>query len=596
MTARAALRKLAERHAVYEPGTAAEKRALLAVLARARLATAREVLRLHEILCFLRAQPDDEPLLADVERMLERFHARPDLRRHRATLVDTGIAGTVLEFPFFARTAQRLARDHPERLAVDWPRFESAARLGRLLPLLALDGERAFFDDPLFSWREWLRRFSGGAAAFLIERWHALPIAPFVRNTLYDELDPPLRFRLGPDTPSRTRAKWAEAAIAFQTRPLARARPDLRAAIRRPPPSIRAASAREGATLIGLARDAMLTRQRDLEVFAYGNAADVRLVDCGDGLAFACIGVLPERRSLLEAVYGLLTLKNGVPIGYALCTALFESSEVAYNVFETFRGSEAAAVFGHLLATIHHLFGSQSFAIDPYQLGHHNDEGIASGAFWFYQKLGFRPSEPERVRLVAAELARARRIPGSRSTRATLRRLANGYVFWQLRERRDVLGHLRVANASLAVSQLIADRFGGDREQAQRTCLAEGAARLGVDRATLAKLTAPERQAWQRRAPLLAVIPDIERWTRAERRSLFAVVRAKGGPIESRYLPLVAGHRRLRSALRKLLVLRPLPPPAPRGEGRGGGLSRKSGIFNRVEASHPVPSPDDELT
>ena len=58
----------------------------------------------------------------------------------------------------------------------------------------------------------------------------------------------------------------------------------------------------------------------------------LRIVDCDNGLQFACLGVVPERRFLLEAVYAFLTLRNGVPIGYALASALFDSSELAFNV------------------------------------------------------------------------------------------------------------------------------------------------------------------------------------------------------------------------------------------------------------------------
>src|SRR5260221_8761885 len=49
-------------------------------------------------------------------------------------------------------------------------------------------------------------------------------------------------------------------------------------------------------------------------------------------------------RSLLESVYGFLTLKNGVPMGYVLTSALYHSAEVAFNVFDTFRGAEAGPV------------------------------------------------------------------------------------------------------------------------------------------------------------------------------------------------------------------------------------------------------------
>ena len=44
----------------------------------------------------------------------------------------------------------------------------------------------------------------------------------------------------------------------------------------------------------------MVTRSRDLDAFSYGDPRDVRLVDCVGGLAFACIGVIPERRLLRD--------------------------------------------------------------------------------------------------------------------------------------------------------------------------------------------------------------------------------------------------------------------------------------------------------
>src|SRR4029077_15288644 len=136
--------------------------------------------------------------------------------------------------------------------------------------------------------------------------------------------------------------------------------------------------------LIDLAREAMVTRSRDLDVFCWGDPRDVRLVDAGGGLQCACIGALPERRLLLESVYGFLTLKNGVPIGYVLCSALFGSSEIAYNVFETFEGAQAGPVFGRVLRMGRSLFGSDSLTIYPYQLGHDNKEALVSGAWWFY--------------------------------------------------------------------------------------------------------------------------------------------------------------------------------------------------------------------
>ena len=66
----ALLRSLEATRLGYGPGPAAMKLALLRQLGATRLADARQVLRLHEHLCFVRAYPDSRAVLARVERML----------------------------------------------------------------------------------------------------------------------------------------------------------------------------------------------------------------------------------------------------------------------------------------------------------------------------------------------------------------------------------------------------------------------------------------------------------------------------------------------------------------------------------------------
>ena len=173
----------------------------------------------------------------------------------------------------------------------------------------------------------------------------------------------------------------------------------------------------------------MVTRARDLDNFIHADPRDVRVFEYQDGLSFACYGLTPERRLVLESVYGKLTLKNGVPIGYVLASGLFGSSEVMYNVFETFRGGESARIYGRVLSMARVLFGADTFAIDPFQLGHANPEGQKSGAFWFYHKLGFRPVAPKALALVQQELERLAANPRVRSSPRTLHRLAAEYVF-----------------------------------------------------------------------------------------------------------------------------------------------------------------------
>jgi hypothetical protein len=316
-------------------------------------------------------------------------------------------------------------------------------------------------------------------------------------------------------------------------------------------------SGRAARELVDLARAAMVTRSRDLDSFEHADPRDVRIVDCGGGLRFVCIGLVPERRGLLDAIYGYLTLQNGVPIGYVLSSALFRSALVAYNVFESFRGAEAARNYGYVLAMVRKLFGADTFTVDPYQLGHHNAEGLASGAWWFYHKLGFQSVDSEVRHFAHKEVARLRAEPGARSSRATLQRLSSAHVFLHLgRPRRDVLGRVALENVSLRIAEYLARRFGAGREAGLQACGVEAARLLGV---RSWKGFAPgERLAWERWGPLVLLLPGIDGWNRAEKRRLAAIVRAKGGRRESDFSALFDGHQRLRQGV--LALARPGPP------------------------------------
>jgi hypothetical protein len=382
---------------------------------------------------------------------------------------------------------------------------------------------------------------SEGDGAFLARRFDALDADPRLKETIWDEVDLPLRLLWAPGAPSRTHAK-VEGKVHWQRGPLQRERPDLRLALKRAP-RVRNVGEREGEDLIRLAREAMVTRQRDLDVFAYGDPRDVRLLDCGDGLVFAAIGFKPPRRLLLEAVYGFLTLKNGVPIGYVLNSALFGSAEMAYNVFETYRGAEAAHVYGWLLACVRHLFRVDAFTIYPYQLGQDNDEALDSGAWWFYQKLGFRPRDRGALALMRKELAAMGRRPAHRSSRATLEKLADHNMYYFTgRPRRDVIGEISLQSIGLRATDYLAEHGRGDHS-------AEAARRFG---AKLAGWTRDERLAWSRWAPLLLAIGGVETWTSAERRAAVAAVRAKGGRRESDFVRLFDAHRKLRAAILRM--------------------------------------------
>jgi len=524
------------------------KLALLERLARTRLASARAVRRLHEALCFMRAYPDNAAVLAQVQAMLARFAKRADLRAHRAALADSGIAGTVIRYRFFAGQALWLAERWPEHLRLDRDATEAQARIARALPPLLTPSEAQALAElrlPGFAALDRLRGTQQTDAVFLLRRIAAMPGNGFTREAYSDTVDASFVLAPGPDTPSRTAAHFAAAAVVFRCRPPPRVRPDLRAEMARAPRSMRRMSLHAGETLIDLARAAMVTRERSLEAFSFADARDAWLVDDGDGLAFAFTGVIPPRRHAVASLYGSLTLRNGVPIGYAQADIVGRSAALSFNTFDTFRGGEAAFTFARWLAALQHLFGSTSFSIEPYQLGQDNDEAIESGAWWFYAKLGFAPRDAAIRGVARVERLRVQRMPGHRTSPATLRLLAERHLFFDLLAAQPqplvTLGAL-----GLRAGAALSARAGSSRERAVDEASAELMRHCGL--VSLRGFSADQREAWRRLAPILALL-GVGTWRADACQALVDVIRAKGGRSERDYIARYLAHPLLHAAL-----------------------------------------------
>jgi hypothetical protein len=290
----------------------------------------------------------------------------------------------------------------------------------------------------------------------------------------------------------------------------------------------------------------MVTRGRDLDTFAYGDERDVSLIDDGGGLSWAMIGLVPERRPTLRTAYGYLILWNGVPIGYAQSDTLWRCIDVAFNTFETFRGGESAAVMVRTMAVMRHLFDGTSFTLEPYQLGDGNEEGLASGAWWFYYKLGFRSRSTKIRTLVTAELDRMKRNPRHRSSAATLAALAKDYLYFELPGARAPYWP-RLAAIGGKVSVLLSSERGSDGGAPADLPTLSSA---GLE--ALRRASPTGRAAWAAWASIVRLIPGLEKWSDDEKHALVRMILAKAGRRDSDYLRLFDRHPRIGDALRQL--------------------------------------------
>ncbi len=553
-SASSCLRELNSLRREFDDDASGRKVGLLRHLERRRLQTAREVAEFHDVLCFVRAWPDGPEILEIAERTLEGFAKRSDLRRFRNQLEGSGIAGIDISYRFFHPTAEWLAERWGDRLQIDWPEFENAANLEGFLSILGSYAETPALDEYDFGARVWIDRMKNSGetdAAFLIRSFSSLCADSFLREKLYEDLDPSLRLLPGADTPSRSTEKFPTKRIVWQKGPIQNQRPDLKATLRSSRFQLHKLGTRQARRAIDLTRGAMVARLRDLDAFAYADPDDVRIATCGGGVQILLTGVSPDRRLLLESLYGYLLLKNGVPIGYGTGVGLFSSCEVAFNLFPAFRGGETALLYTLVLAVFRQLFEADTFMVDPYQLGEDNEEALHSGAWWFYANLGFMPRDSAALRLARAEMSRRKKRAGYRSSISSLKDLSQYPVFLELRrKRRDVIGTLNLPAVGLAVTDLMARRFGSDRKGGTHLCAEEVVYLLKAG--SLKKMIAAEREAWERWSPLILALGSVHRWPRKDQRALVEVIRAKGGRHESGFVPLFDGHQRLRKAVQRL--------------------------------------------
>jgi hypothetical protein len=526
------------------------------------------LIRFHEVLLVLRAFPPSPAILRRSERLLNTFWKRVERsRKSSADMEDfdplevSGIAGTVMQDTLGFDLARWLVQRMPGKVEIAWDDFDDERAMGAVLPRFIPLLEEDAMAEANIPWRQWLQTAQGSRRAnpaWLIEHFDALQLPQAERSRLYDSLHMPIRWRLENSRISRTR-NWRPARRVFYHQEPLITRKDVSLAqeLTRRPPTLTPLSRTQGEALMDLIREVMLVRYRELYGTTLGDARSVVRADVGRGVLIYLWGLPASRRLPLRAYVAGLTLKNGVPINYIEAIGLFEWMEVGFNTFYTFRGGEVAWIFAQALRCLFQHMGTTCVSMYPYQLGHNNEEAIESGAFWFYRKLGFRPGRVDLRRLVEREERRIERDPTYKTSPRTLRRLAEGHVFYELPgNEAGAWDRFSTRNLGLQVNRKMAADFGGNMERFKNTA----AMRLGqILRVTVPwKPVEPSHNVFHNFAMVTALIPDLPAWSPAEKKDLREIILAKSGADEMRYLHLLQKHSRLREALRRLASQIPL--------------------------------------
>lgn len=533
----------------FTPDATAVKRALLTSLASARTRSLTHVVRLHEDLLFLRAFPDNEDIRAVAGRLLQRFERRVRAlpRAARARLNDSGIAGSSSLHEFAWPVARWLAARFPREVEISWRDVGDTAGVDTLLRPALQRAEADAFDSGEITTAKWIRaargRRFGSDLEFLVHHGEHSTTARGVFGTMYEAASVPLQWKLSHSRGAVTHNEWSRARVVPRSS-MRSAPADPVRHVTTPLHEIGLLAPERARELIDVARAALAARCREVHAISWANPREVWLANLGEGASLAIIGALPDQRLSLEANYGYLLLANGVPMGYGGVTPLFQQANTGINIFEPFRRSEAGFLWTQMLRAFHSLFGVRRFVVNAYQFGEGNREAIASGAFWFYYRLGFRPAGADIRAVAAAEWARMRARAGYRSSAATLRRLATGDLHLTLPGFRATafIDESWLITCSTRVTALLAAEDAPTREAAAKQVASRIAEALGVrDRR---RWPVAERDGFDILAPVVALLPKLRAWSALDRQQLVELMRAKGRPQERDYAVLAHRHPR----------------------------------------------------
>jgi hypothetical protein len=409
---------------------------LLRKMSRARFDDAESLIRFHEALLFFRAYPPNPAVLRLTDELLRLMPAKIEqLRRAGADLTPleepevSGIAGTAFSAGFTYEITRWLAERHRKAVEIDWDGYDAALLgplLGRLHPF-ANEDLLVEANIPYMDWFRAAKRGSGSDLRWLLSQIDSAEL--FAQAKLF------VRWSLGegPGTRTNGRLPWRRKPFFHDAALIRRADVSLARELQATPRLPREKlTPSDGRKILDFARETSAMRYRELHGFTFGDPAHVVRADFGRGVEVFVSGVPPKHRLPLRAYHAGMFFKNTVPIGYIECLTLFERMEVGFNLYYTFREGETAWLYARLLRLFHQLLSATCFAVDPYQIGHHNEEAIESGAFWFYRKLGFRPANPKVAKLLDAEESKLRANPRHRTPARTLERLAESWMIYEI--------------------------------------------------------------------------------------------------------------------------------------------------------------------
>lgn len=505
------------------------------------LHSAKTLVAFHDQMLFYKAYPQSEAIRKFCDRELANFHKRVAALDLEDVLGYSGIAGTNYSYAFDFSNAQHLSNLLGAAIEIDWDDYETHEKdpLADILWVLLDESEADAADSEDMTVREILERAAGKRTvlSFLLECF-ARAFPPRACAQIWENAALSVKFKLTGKAPSRSTNADAVKELFLWNPREDRSAFTFAKEIVRPLTLPDPAPRKRAEELLSIVHATLLVRSREYYGATHGSPDDLYEIPLDRGATLLFWFATPEWRLPQETGLGFIMLKNGIPISYGGGGAHPARLEIAVNLFDTFRGGEAAWVYAQLIRAARAFYHAPWCVARKYQVGHENEEGLASGSYWFYYKLGFRSVDEKIRKLAEAERKKIVSRKGYRTPKPTLIKLAEADVVLGL-DGQDPAKYKEFPLdkvSLLATDQLT--RFAPRDTQTDARILREVEAVLDMK---LPSMSASELHSVAQQGLFLLAFGKSNAWSREKRDQWLRMARGKGSTNEANYLHEVMG-------------------------------------------------------
>lgn len=377
---------------------------------------------------------------------------------------------------------------------------------------------------------------SAAALAWLLQHFQQQQWNGLLHDHLFDSLKIFVKWQLRDDRYCRSFLQWPVQKIIL--RKPATGKLNARQIISKKPVAEIILSISQKEELLSVVRASLAFVLRETDPVTHASVNETRLFDMGNGLQIVLTGMHPERRLAIESYIGFMAFRNGVPVSYGGGWIFGYRCKIGINIYEPFRGGGSDRLFCEIMRLYHQRFDVKKFVVAPYQFGKGNAEGIRSGAYWFYYKLGFRSADKLIASLATEEWTRIAADRNYRSPVQLLRQFISCNLEWKVQE--SAVPFIDADKVSKGVTDMINQQFDGDRQKALAVCERHLKKSTGQP---INKKRVAEKRVWQNWSLIFYCLPGTEKWTAAQRRQFAALISVKATGDEKMHIEALQQHK-----------------------------------------------------